>query len=217
MSDSENDLEESERARAAHSTSEHSRRSTRSQTGSPFALLKAKFANVLRWYTYNLKKKPVLTKAITSATLSALGETLVQKYGGKGDSAVPAWRSVLAYAMFGFVVTGPLIHHYHRLLEKFIPPKSEHAMIKKLLVDRFVFTPPLLALFFYVIALLEGRGTTESKRILSEHLWPTLKLSWKIYTVVQFVNLYYVPQQFRVLFTNLLGFLWTVYISLISK
>ena len=85
-------------------------------------------------------------------------------------------------------------------------------MIKKLLVDRFVFTPPLLALFFYVIALLEvwrerriafiysflsvqGRGTTESKRILSEHLWPTLKLSWKIYTVVQFVNLYYVPQQ----------------------
>ena len=52
-------------------------------------------------------------------------------------------------------VSGPGMHFLHQLLETLSPRVSRLSVLKKLVVDRVIVTPPYLLLFFYTVALLE--------------------------------------------------------------
>jgi hypothetical protein len=116
--------------------------------------LKQRIQRLIRLYNDYLRRKPVLTKSVTSAVLSGLGNLAAQRINGSGIR----WRSVAAFSVLGFAFSGPLLHYFYQHLNRTFPPKSQHAVIKKILVDELVFSPPFLLLFFYIIALLEVRG-----------------------------------------------------------
>jgi hypothetical protein len=53
-------------------------------------------------------------------------------------------RSVAAFFFYGLVVIGPLTHYFYRFLEKMFPKNqtsSKWLLCKKMLIDRFLFTP----------------------------------------------------------------------------
>ncbi|XP_062514979.1 peroxisomal membrane protein 2-like [Corticium candelabrum] len=178
---------------------------------SPSPTLQQRLLKLLSLYNYHLKKNPVVTKSVTNALLTGLGNFAAQKIRGP----TVQWRSVAAFSTFGLVFSGPLFHHFYLQLNKAFPPKSQQAVVKKIFVDRVVFGPPFFVLFFYVIALLEGRGFAAAWQSVKDLLWPALKMSWKVWTVVQAINLKYVPVEYQVLFTSLVSFLWTIYVALL--
>ena len=53
------------------------------------------------------------------------------------------------------VVSGPGMHFLHQLLENLSPRSTSVSVLKKVVVDRLVFTPPYLFIFFFSVALLE--------------------------------------------------------------
>jgi hypothetical protein len=59
---------------------------------------------------------------------------------------------------------------------------------------------------------LQGRAETVPDKVRSG-LIPLLIANWKIWTVPQFVNINFVPAQFRVLFANVVGLAWNAYLS----
>ncbi|XP_068096688.1 peroxisomal membrane protein 2 isoform X2 [Hyperolius riggenbachi] len=113
-------------------------------------------------YLRLLHSRPVLTKALTSAILSALGNLLSQTIerrrksnssGGNVDLAAP-----LRFAAYGFFFTGPLSHYFYLFLEKGVPSSLPMAGLRRLLLERLIIAPAFLLLFFFVMNILEVRS-----------------------------------------------------------
>jgi peroxisomal membrane protein 2 len=168
------------------------------------------------WHGYMrlLAEKPLLTKACTSACTGALGNLLSQYLRpSQGAPKHIDWHSVLNYAGTAFVLVAPMMHNYYRLVEKYIPVHASQYKLKRLLVDRLLYTPAFLCIYLYVMCLLEGCGPTLARQKVKVMFWIIYKMNLKILTIVQFINLSYIPPQYRVLFGNLISILWSCYVA----
>uniref|UniRef100_UPI00398E92D4 peroxisomal membrane protein 2 n=1 Tax=Pristiophorus japonicus TaxID=55135 RepID=UPI00398E92D4 len=172
---------------------------------------------LLHQYLLLLKKYPILTKSITSGILSGLGNVLSQimERRGKGPNTVKSlsFGGPVRFGVFGLVFTGPLSHYFYHYLDKLIPSNVPYSQIKRLLLDRLIFAPAFLALFFVVISLLEGKNLKALKDKMQTGYWTALKMNWKVWTIFQYININYVPAQFRVLFANLVALFWYAYLA----
>ncbi|KAG3278550.1 peroxisomal membrane protein 2 isoform X2 [Ictidomys tridecemlineatus] len=120
---------------------------------------------------------------------------------------------VLTKAASRFFITGPLSHYFYLLMDHWIPPGAPWAGIRRLLLDRLVFAPAFLLLFFLVMNLLEGKDAETLATKMRSGFWPALRMNWRVWTPLQFVNINYVPLQFRVLFANLAALVWYIYLA----
>ncbi|GCB61334.1 hypothetical protein scyTo_0014319, partial [Scyliorhinus torazame] len=118
---------------------------------------------------------------------------------------------------FRLVFTGPLSHYFYHYLDKLIPSNVPYSQIKRLLLDRLMFAPAFLALFFVVVSLLEGKNLKSLKDKMQTGYWTALKMNWKVWTIFQYININYVPAQFRVLFANMVALFWYAYLASIKR
>ncbi|KAM8961172.1 peroxisomal membrane protein 2 [Pelodytes ibericus] len=176
---------------------------------------------LLRGYLRLLRERPVLTKALTSGILSALGNLLSQSIERQRRSQKSPKKvdllGPLRFATYGFLFTGPLSHYFYMFLEQLIPSSSPLAGLRRLLLDRLIVAPVFLLLFFFVMNVLEGKDLATLNKKLKDGYWSALKMNWKVWTPFQFINVNYVPVQFRVLFANLVAFFWYAYLSSVRK
>nr|XP_045013153.1 peroxisomal membrane protein 2 [Jaculus jaculus] len=172
----------------------------------------------LAHYLLLLKLYPVLTKAASSGVLSALGNFLAQMIKKrKKDSESLDVSGPLRYAVYGFFVTGPLSHYFYLVMEHWIPSEVPLAGVKRLLLDRLLFAPSFLLLFFFIMNLLEGKDINTFTAKMRSGFWPALQMNWQMWTPLQFININYVPLQFRVLFANLVALFWYAYLASLGK
>ncbi|XP_044528973.1 peroxisomal membrane protein 2 [Gracilinanus agilis] len=176
---------------------------------------------VLEQYLLLLRLYPVLTKSVTSGILSAFGNFLsqiiesIRKKGRWSQNLDP--RGPLRYALFGFFFSGPLSHFFYLYLDHWIPAAVPFSGVRRLLLDRLVFAPAFLLLFFFCMNLLEGKNMAAFSAKVKTGYWPALQMNWKIWTPVQFININYIPLQFRVLFGNMVALFWYTYLASLGK
>ncbi|KAJ1074168.1 hypothetical protein K5549_019434, partial [Capra hircus] len=164
---------------------------------------------------------PVQYPSLHSGILSALGNFLAQliekKQKKENCSQKLDVSGPLRYAIYGFFFTGPLGHFFYLLMERWIPSDVPLAGIKRLLLDRLLFAPAFLSLFFLVMNFLEGQDTAAFTAKMKSGFWPALRMNWRVWTPVQFININYIPVQFRVLFANLVALFWYAYLASLGK
>jgi hypothetical protein len=171
---------------------------------------------IIGQYLKLLREKPLLTKSCTSACTGAIGSILsqcVSTAGGQRPNSIN-WRNVLAFALTGFVLVGPTLHNFYQLLEQVVPKSASKAVLKRLLIDRVLFTPAFLLVYLYCLSLFEGHGLKLARRKVDQVYFMALKMNWKVLTLIQYINISYVPQQYRVLFSNSISLAWNCYIAL---
>lgn len=116
---------------------------------------------VLQQYLSLLKNYPIITKSVTSGILSALGNLLSQglEYRKSNKENSPKKEiNVLGpvhFAIFGLFITGPASHYFYHLLEVLFPNTVPYCLIKRLLLERLIFAPAFLLLFYVVMNALE--------------------------------------------------------------
>uniref|UniRef100_A0AAY4CJV6 Peroxisomal membrane protein 2 n=1 Tax=Denticeps clupeoides TaxID=299321 RepID=A0AAY4CJV6_9TELE len=161
----------------------------------------------------------LILACVGSGVLSALGNVLSQALEGR--------RSVQASSPLGvesrdvphhrrsvsLCITGPCSHHFYQMLEVLLPASQPHFMVKRLLLDRLLYAPLLLLLFFLVMNVLEGRRWQDFAQKVRRDYLAALTMNWKVWTPFQFVNINYVPVQFRVLFSNVVALFWYAYLA----
>ncbi|KAK7505993.1 hypothetical protein BaRGS_00002715 [Batillaria attramentaria] len=176
------------------------------------------FERALKEYVRLLQQRPVLTKSVTNAVVSGLGTIISQLIVAdpKAKGRIN-WRSVFAYTSFGFVVNGPLIHHLYVFMEKRMPRDQKYSTIKRLLFDRLIFAPPYLLIFMYYVAIVEGNTSEAAVQRIKETYWMILKLNWTVWTVIQYVNVNYVPLKFRTIFGNACALVYLVIFSILRR
>uniref|UniRef100_A0A2C9LRX2 Peroxisomal membrane protein 2 n=1 Tax=Biomphalaria glabrata TaxID=6526 RepID=A0A2C9LRX2_BIOGL len=166
-------------------------------------------------YLRLLHERPVVTKAATNAVVSGLGN-IISQYLAPDPTAKGRinWKSVFAYISFGFFVNGPLIHHFYAFLEKLFPKDTPNAKWKKVLFDRLIFAPPFLLIFLYYVSIVEGHGNKGAVKRIKDTYWMILKLNLSVWSIVQYINMNYIPLKFRTVFGNFCALIWMIFISI---
>ncbi|KAA8592264.1 hypothetical protein FQN60_017719 [Etheostoma spectabile] len=156
---------------------------------------------LLQQYLVLLKKYPILTKSVTSGILTALGNLLAQileaRKKAKNGAQVKEIDTAAAarYAIYGLFITGPLSHYFYQLMEMWMPSTDPLCIVKRLLLDRL------------------AKGWTDFEKKMKGSYWTALKMNWKVWTPFQFININFVPVQFRVLFSNMIALFWYAYLA----
>ncbi|XP_068559678.1 LOW QUALITY PROTEIN: peroxisomal membrane protein 2-like, partial [Cebidichthys violaceus] len=158
-----------------------------------------------------------------SGILTALGNLLSQILEAKKkrptmepvDQIDPAGAA--RYAIYGLVITGPVSHYFYQLMEVWMPSTDPLCIVKRLLLDRLVFAPAFLLIFYFVMNILEAKGWRDFEKKMRGSYWTALKMNWKVWTPFQFININFVPVQFRVLFANMVALFWYAYLASVRK
>ncbi|CAL4129298.1 unnamed protein product, partial [Meganyctiphanes norvegica] len=169
----------------------------------------SKLTDGIQAYNGCLVAQPLATKMCTSAVSSLLGDLLGQIINGQRINSV----SLAKYALYGFVITGPLTHNFYKYLDRLVPPGPSVAVLKRMLIDRLLFAPFFLLVTLYVLARLEGKSHRDTAKEVKLKYWMVLVTNWKVWTPFQYININYIPAQYRSLFANLVAIGWMVYLA----
>ncbi|XP_058053825.1 uncharacterized protein LOC131205653 isoform X1 [Anopheles bellator] len=94
----------------------------------------------------------------------------------------------------------------YRWLDKTFPGTAKRIIVKKLLLDQFLLTPPLLVIFFTGMSLMERQSSiTEECR---QKFVPTFARSCLFWIPAQTLNFVLVPPKFRVVYVGSCAFAW---------
>ncbi|XP_049859980.1 peroxisomal membrane protein 2 isoform X2 [Schistocerca gregaria] len=166
--------------------------------------------SLMEKYFEQLYTHPIRTKSINSCVIAVLGNLAFQYLSG---NKVLNQDSLIAYGLYGLLFGGTIPHFFYKGLDGFIPYGTSHRSLKQLAVERFIFMPLYQAFSLYMLARLEGKSHNEAIGQLLRIYGPTVRANWIWLTVVQYLNLRLVPPMLRVLFANLIGFFWIIYLA----
>uniref|UniRef100_A0A1B6LWH3 Peroxisomal membrane protein 2 n=1 Tax=Graphocephala atropunctata TaxID=36148 RepID=A0A1B6LWH3_9HEMI len=161
-------------------------------------------------YYDGLYNSPIKTKSLTSCTVATLANLTSQYIAGVKTIDQD---SLVAFGLFGLVFGGSIPHYFYQLLDHVVPYSASRHLLKRLLIERLIFTPLYQMFALYMLTRLEGKNHNQAMSQLIAIYWPLLKANWMWVTILQAINLRFVPPVLRVLFNNLIGYVWTVFLS----
>jgi hypothetical protein len=88
--------------------------------------------------------------------------------------------------------------------------------IKMMLIDELIYDPFCIVFFFSVIGFLDRQSTTQIKSKIIKDYWITQKASWKVWPIAQLINFALVPSNLRILYLNLVGFFWGIFMQVMA-
>jgi len=160
-----------------------------------------------------------------SVGLSGLGDLLQQRIEAgrqRGPTSTAIYRpppavnwSRTANMSTSFGLTaGLLCHHWYRLLDNFLPGRTLKTIVVKIAWDQVLFSPICIAACIFVSgAVFEAKSPSQiikDTRELGTQLWLS---EWFIWPPAQFVNFYFLPTKYRVVYDNLVSLFYDWYTS----
>ncbi|KAG5176600.1 hypothetical protein JKP88DRAFT_159084 [Tribonema minus] len=174
------------------------------------------------WADYQgaLEAAPLLTKSITAAVLFSGADLCAQQLErskAEEPKDLEFARSARFFAL-GLFAQAPWNHYFYMYLDKALPPTEEvftSTTAIKLALDQGVQAPIFTVIIFAFLGLLEGKSLAEVKQKLNESYGSTMIANWKLWIPASFVNLAFCPPPLRVLFTNVVFFCWSIFLSIV--
>lgn len=94
---------------------------------------------------------------------------------------------------FSLLFGGTVPHFFYGWLERAISDDASFAVVKKLLIERLIYSPLYTAFTLYMISRLEGKDHKTALKDVEGLYWVILTSSWKYLTILQLLNLSIVP------------------------
>ncbi|KAJ0967079.1 hypothetical protein J5N97_023996 [Dioscorea zingiberensis] len=166
--------------------------------------------SIFQWYSSALDKHPVLTKSITSALLTLIGDLICQlliEQASKLDL-----KRTLLFTLLGFGLVGPTLHFWYLSLSNLVTLNGGSGAFLRLLLDQFIFSPIFIGVFLSLLVTLEGRPSQVVPKLKQEWV-SSVVANWQLWIPFQFLNFRFVPQQFQVLVANFVALAWNVILS----
>ncbi|KAG3110168.1 hypothetical protein PI124_g11317 [Phytophthora idaei] len=180
-------------------------------------------------YHYWLHEAPLLTKALTAATLSGIGDRIAQRIeannapatnGDQETSRVDndglvsqSTARTLRMMVWGGLFTAPIMHTWFHLIERAISGTSKVAVAKKVAADMVIVAPAMALGFFTVTKSMEGERLSDAFEIAKAKLQPTLTMSYKVWPVGNLMVFTLIPLQYRTPFVNCVSLGWSTFLS----
>ncbi|KAG7293215.1 Protein required for ethanol metabolism [Staphylotrichum longicolle] len=172
---------------------------------------------MLRWYQARLAARPLLTQAVTTSFLFAVGDVAAQQLVDKKGLEKHDLARTGRMALYGgeTVVFGPAAATWFGVLSRHVNLRSPNATIlARVACDQGLFAPTFIGVFLSSMAVLEGSSPREK---LARNYSDALLTNWMIWPFVQMVNFKLVPLQHRLLFVNVISIGWNCYLSFLNS
>ncbi|CAH2072339.1 unnamed protein product [Thlaspi arvense] len=181
-------------------------------------------------YLALLSGYPVLTKAVTSAILTLIGDLICQLTINRTSSLDK--KRTLTFTILGLGLVGPALHFWrikllmlilyllseirnsirYLYLSKVVTATGLSGAVLRLLLDQFIFAPIFVGVFLSAVVTLEGKPSNVIPKLKQEWTGAVLA-NWQLWIPFQFLNFRFVPQNFQVLASNVVALAWNVILS----
>lgn len=153
--------------------------------------------DLLSQYNRALDKHPLMVKSLTAALVQGLGAALASVMTSCSGSTTSCsntttlrrhslinWVDVLAFALHGGLINGPVGHYWFEWLSKHGPKSSFYSM----LIDQLLIQPPLLAFMFVFLDATRAaiREVRPSIGRTLNTVGPTIQKSWRFWPIAVF-------------------------------
>ncbi|XP_078160752.1 protein SYM1-like [Carex rostrata] len=162
------------------------------------------------WYLSALDKYPIITKAITSAILTLIGDLICQFVIDKVTKL--DLKRTFVFTFLGLALVGPTLHVWYLYLSKLVTMQGASGAVVRLCLDQFLFSPVFIGVFMGLLVTLEGKPSLVMPK-LKQEWFPSVIANWQLWVPFQFLNFYFVPQKFQVLAANFVALAWNVILS----
>lgn len=173
-------------------------------------------SNLLSYYQWQLRERPLMTKALTSAIISAAGEALGSWLKGSKQSFMQILRRIGVFFVYGLCIAGPFFHWWYATLDKYTKglglPRILTFIIQ-LAVNQLVMTPAMLLVTLAFLQLSQTTHFGSIVRNVKNAFVGALYTNWRVWTVAQAINFQVVPLDYRVLFGNVVALWWNIVLS----
>ncbi|KAK4157759.1 hypothetical protein C8A00DRAFT_29296 [Chaetomidium leptoderma] len=170
---------------------------------------------MLRWYQARLAARPLLTQAVTTSFLFAVGDITAQQLVDKKGIEKHDLARTGRMALYGGAIFGPAAATWFKFLSQRVNLRSANTtMLARVACDQGVFAPTFIGVFLGSMAVLEGTSPADK---LSKSYSEALLTNWMIWPFVQMVNFKLVPLQHRLLFVNVISIGWNCYLSFLNS
>lgn len=166
-----------------------------------------------RRYNIALTNYPLLTKSLSAAVLAAMSDILAQFL----TQPTTDLQRVARYAVYGLIAIGPMGHFWHLFLDRAVLLPGPQAVLAKVFLDQFAFSPLNTLLFFSVMKLAEGVQVAATCEFLRNNFFGTMRDSYRLWPLVNVVNFSIVPSQYRVVFTSAVSIFWIAFLSVVAN
>lgn len=109
------------------------------------------------------------------------------------------------YAIMGTFIYSPILYGWYKWLDGRFVGTAPKIIVRKLILDQFLITPPLLVVFFVGMAAMEGAPLLKECK---EKFVSTFGKSCLFWLPVQTVNFIFIPPKFRVTYMGACAFAW---------
>ncbi|XP_059480012.1 mpv17-like protein [Neocloeon triangulifer] len=155
------------------------------------------------------KKYPLVANCGVYGTLYVGAELSQQTINKKFLAPIPEpydQGTLARYGVVGTFIYPTILFNWYKWLDARFVGTAAPIIVKKLLLDQFLLTPPLLVIFYASMSIMERKGD-----ILEEcrnKIIPTFKTSCMFWLPAQSINFMLVPPAARVVYVGSCAFIW---------
>jgi len=147
--------------------------------------------------------------------LSGLGDLIEQRVEKKTHlkSTQINWVRTLHMSTAFGLTSGFLCHFWYHYLDKVLPGRGVRVVLQKILFDQVVFSPVCITACLVVAGKLEKQTAAQLLRQTVQLGGRLYLAEWVIWPPAQFLNFYFLPTRFRVLYDNIISLVYDTYTS----
>lgn len=166
------------------------------------------FSTFQRLFEQSLRKRPLLTNYVVYVsfyTAAEFTQQTVNKYylPSKPDYNFASGARVV---LTGSTLYAPTLYVWYKFLDRKFVGTGMKTVLTKVLSDQLFMTPTLLACFFIILSVLEGKKDIFEE--LRHKYVKTFLANQSFWIPVQTINFAYIPSHLRVTYVASASFIW---------
>jgi len=182
------------------------------------------FVLLYKQYQSLLSRSPLVTKSITAGIITLIGDLIAQYLESRLEGNTQ-WNltRMSAFTIAGCCYVGPFVHYWYEILwyvGRKLPPSfpSSFTTLIQVLLDQTIGVAAFFPAYFYVYESCESIAGLRKANYggvgikIKRDLGGILVNQYKVWPIINFVSFSMVPEQLRVLFSNVASVFWNIYL-----
>ena len=167
-------------------------------------------------YLHVLRSNPIATKAVTSATVYAIGDTIAQRTEGESMGSLDRPRIVRS-ALAGLIGHGPMSHFWYQISEEVFDNVLQltqwWSFIPKVVVDQTMWGPVWNNSYIILLGIMKMQSPGSIWSDMKRTTIPLIVSGLKLWPLAHCVTYGLIPVENRLLWVDMVEIVWVTILA----